>query len=86
MVSSRGATLVELLVALAIFAALAGLSVVPLTALRPTPAQTDSAELRRLRTRAIQTGASILVEQGDRRVRFMPDGRVLVAPQAEMTP
>lgn len=82
---NAGATLVELLVALAIIALIAGLSSVAVGSLRPPPGTGVRDSLRAFRARAIQDGAPITASIGATVIRFLPDGRVLGGPVDPLT-
>jgi len=70
---ASGATLVELLVALAIIGLVLGVSGLALGTLK-APRETDLAlALRRARAEAIRTGAARTTHD----VRFLPDGRAI---------
>ncbi len=74
----RGATLVELLVAMAILAVLAGLSLPPLAALMRRNSDGLEARLSSEHARAIRTGIpGSLTDSAGRRWRFLPDGQVV---------
>jgi prepilin-type N-terminal cleavage/methylation domain-containing protein len=79
--AARGATLVELMVALVILGLLAGISGLALASLRPTPETAAVGRLAHARAAAIRTGLPVVVADtvGDttHRMLFLPDGRAI---------
>jgi prepilin-type N-terminal cleavage/methylation domain-containing protein len=75
---SRGATLVELMVALAILGLLAGLGAATLGGWHLINPDARAEALSAARCRAIRTGARVrLSEASGESVLFLPDGRVV---------
>ena len=72
---SRGVTLVELLVALALLGLVLGVSGLALASLREPPEAVDIGAMRHARAQAIETGAPRLAHG----VLFLPDGRAVGA-------
>lgn len=75
--TQTGATLVELLVVLAVLGLLVGLSAVSLSSVRPPPAAMRFDSLRAARASAVRSGRPVVVVRDTSVIRFLPDGRVL---------
>lgn len=74
---SKGFTLVELMVVIAIIAITASLSSVALGSLRATPPRPRVAKLEQGRDSALRIGTPVSVELEQETVLFLPDGRAL---------
>lgn len=74
-----GATLLELMVVLAIIGMISGLSLVSLQALRPTVAAVTRERFRAARDSAVRTGRTVELGPDSTVTRFLPDGRGLGA-------
>jgi prepilin-type N-terminal cleavage/methylation domain-containing protein len=72
----RGATLVELMVTVAVLGLLAGLAAVSVQALRPPETTERDDALAEARARAVRTGQPVRV-RGEAPVLFLPDGRAV---------
>jgi prepilin-type N-terminal cleavage/methylation domain-containing protein len=70
---SRGVTLVELLVVLALLGLVLGMSGLAFASLRERPESDELRELRRARAEAIRSGAPVRAAS----VLFLPDGRAV---------
>jgi len=73
----RGVTLVELLVVLALFAVVFGVSGLSLASLTPPPEAAKVRALAAARARAIASGVAVTLVTDSGAVRFLPDGRAL---------
>jgi prepilin-type N-terminal cleavage/methylation domain-containing protein len=72
----RGATLVELMVVLAIIGLVTGMSALAAGGLRPSGATRRAEALGRARATAIRTGRAVtLTDESGATIRFLPDGR-----------
>ncbi len=72
-----GATLLELLVALVIVGVMAGLGALSVLSLRPGPRGAALDSMASARHRAIREARPVVLRDGTRQLRFLPDGRVL---------
>jgi Tfp pilus assembly protein FimT len=72
-----GATLVELLVVLALLGLLLGLSVVSVSSIRQPPSATVFDSLRSARANALRSGRPVVIVRDSVVIRFLPDGRIL---------
>ena len=74
---SKGFTLLELLVVLALLALLLSMGALAVTAVRPMEAGPVAARVDSARREAIRSGTAVALRLDSAVVRFLPDGRAI---------
>jgi prepilin-type N-terminal cleavage/methylation domain-containing protein len=74
---TRGATLIELMVALLLMSLLTGLAAATLGTRRPTPRSLHERAFDRARLNAARSGRAVQASAGGAHALFLPDGRAV---------